>query len=194
MTFQLSAWNSKYCPFPFKRSFVLAIRLIARLPANARNRRRPRPARAKRPLRRRFSSSLCLAFSFNTAYCVVRIRILALRAITDSPLVTRTALCCSCVSMSVSHVNTSVDEILLPKGLYPFYASTSKATVPHGVAAFVCENEKCVRSFVPPILSHLKAHVWPSSNHQMTFPGTRVPFRDEYFFSPPHFCSVTGST
>jgi len=91
-------------------------------------------------------------------------------------------------------VNTSVDEILLPKGLYPFYASTSKATVPHGVAAFVCENEKCVRSFVPPILSHLKAHVWPSSNHQITFPGTRVPFRDEYYFSPPHFCSVTGST
>src|SRR3989338_1123064 len=44
---------------------------------------------------------------------------------------------------------------------------------------------KSVRCFVPPILSHLKAHVWPSSNHRITFPGARVPFRDEYYLSPP---------
>ena len=41
----------------------------------------------------------------------------------------------------------------------------------------------CVRSFVPPILSHLKAHVWPSSNHQITFPGARVAFRDVHYLS-----------
>ena len=41
-----------------------------------------------------------------------------------------------------------------------------------------------MHSFVPPILSHLKAHVWPSSNHPITFPGARVPFRDEYYLSP----------
>ena len=38
-----------------------------------------------------------------------------------------------------------------------------------------------MRSFVPPILSHLKAHVWPSSNHRITFPGTRVIFRDSHY-------------
>ena len=31
---------------------------------------------------------------------------------------------------------------------------------------------------------HLKAHVWPSSNHRVTLSGFRVPFRDEYYLSP----------
>ncbi len=36
------------------------------------------------------------------------------------------------------------------------------------------KRKMCVRSFVPPILSHLKAHVWPSSNHRITFPPSAL--------------------
>jgi len=52
---------------------------------------------------------------------------------------------------------------------------TQRKTSPQGLILW------CVRSFVPPILSHLKAHVWPSSNHQITFPGARAVFRDNCY-------------
>ncbi len=40
-----------------------------------------------------------------------------------------------------------------------------------------------MRSFVPPILSHLKAHVWPSSDRRVTLSGFRVLFRDKHNLS-----------
>ena len=43
----------------------------------------------------------------------------------------------------------------------------------------------CEKPFVPPIPSRLRAHVGLSSDHPITFPGARVPVRDEYHFSAP---------